>query len=227
MLLMWCTLAKRRKTLESQMQTSIANMCWRIIQKLIQLFQVCKMSPPHKYARHLSSMCHGQLWSFSLAIGTLSWTRCTLREIYVILSENFIWATSKKFYVECIFPLKSFTLLKMLQSEKQSNLCFTPLFVKRPLCSLSKQLFLFDWKHAPVFAIHSETARLWNGQKSQNEIYIFFIRILMHFLMDFVLLYCQGSIHSSEREQKIISGDLFSCLMVSCAISWSFVPSLS
>ena len=116
MLLIWCTLAKRRKTLESQMQTSIANMCWRIIQKLIQLFQVCKMSPPHKYARHLSSMCHGQLWSFSLAIGTLSWTRCTLREIYVILSENFIWATSKKFYVECIFPLKSFTLLKMFKA---------------------------------------------------------------------------------------------------------------
>ena len=132
------------------------------------------------------------------------------------------------------FMLNAFSLQKAshcwkclkLQSEKQSNLCFTTLFVKRPLCSLSKQLFLY-WKHAPVFAIHSETARLWNGQKCQNEIYIFFIRILMHILMDFVLLYCQGSIHSSEREQKIISGDLFSCLMVSCAISWSSVPSLS
>ena len=174
-------------------------------------------------------MCHGQLWSFSLAIGTLSWTRCTLREIYVILSENFIWATSKKFYVECIFPLKSFTLLKMFKAtiRKAKQFVLHQAVCKTPLCSLSKQLFLSYWKHAPVFAIHSETARLWNGQKSQNEIYIFFIRILMHILVDFVLLYCQGTTHSSEREQKIISGDLFSCLLVSCAISWSSVPSLS
>ena len=52
------------------------------------------------------------------------------------------------------FMLNAFSLQKAshcwkclkLQSEKQSNLCFTTLFVKRPLCSLSKQLFLFVLK---------------------------------------------------------------------------------
>ena len=94
---------------------NIANMCWHIIQKMIQLFQVCKMSP--QQICHPSSMCQGQLWSFSLAIGAFSKNAAhSGKFMCLIIRELHLGLTSKKFYVECIFPSKSFTLLKIFKA---------------------------------------------------------------------------------------------------------------
>jgi len=68
------------------------------IQKMIQLFQVCKMSP-------------------QLAIGAFSKNAAhSGKFMCLIIRELHLGLTSKKFYVECIFPSKSFTLLKIFKA---------------------------------------------------------------------------------------------------------------